>query len=229
MRQTGGKVASQALHDARPRTGATDAAILMAELRTALAYSADLSRSLDEVRRREVVMLQERIAELELRQVAAEAERHQLAARLASAERDAGRLMELYVALFQLHATLAPSKVAAAIVEVAVDILGAQRFLLLLRDQSSRSLHIALSHGLEESEKALYEGEWAGEPQGALAVVPLKAQGQPVGYLVLLKLLDHRSELGARDRELLELLGEHAAAALLAARAYSASRLGQGG
>jgi hypothetical protein len=54
-----------------------------------------------------------------------------------------------------------------------------------------------------------------------LAVVPLVAQDMLVGALVILKLLRHRGSLAAHDRDLLDLLGAHAASALFIAQVHA--------
>ncbi|HEX2162310.1 MAG TPA: GAF domain-containing protein [Thermoanaerobaculia bacterium] len=80
---------------------------------------------------------------LERRLEAAENDRRELSARLVEAERRAERLMTLYVATYHLHAALDPLGVEAAIAEIAVDLLGARRFVLLLEDDDG-TLRVAM-------------------------------------------------------------------------------------
>ncbi|MEL7058878.1 MAG: GAF domain-containing protein [Acidobacteriota bacterium] len=183
----------------------------------------------------------ERIRDLEGRLDARERDRKELSTRLVEAEHQLGRLMNLYVATFQLHATLDPSEVQATIAEIAVDLLGAERFVLLLREDGTTDCEVVLSRGLEMDDSGLYaEKKYAGgDPlvdaaleDGVLrmgpdqfsevvAAVPLRVQDAIVGVLVVLKLFDHKSILRAEDRDLLDLLAAHAASALFAARVYS--------
>ena len=58
----------------------------------------------------------------------------------------------------------------------------------------------------------------------ALVVVPLSSHGEIVGALAVDALFPHRPALDTDDRELLDLLGAHAASALLAARAFQQAR-----
>jgi hypothetical protein len=182
-----------------------------------------------------------RIRDLEVRLDARDRDREELTTRLVEAEHQLGRLMNLYVATFQLHATLDPTEVQATIAEIAVDLLGAERFALLLREEGSTDCEIALSRGLENDTSGLYAGDryTGGDPlmdaaleDGVLrmgpdefsevvAAVPLRVQDAIVGVLVVLKLFDHKSILRAEDRDLLDLLAAHAASALFAARVYS--------
>lgn len=182
-----------------------------------------------------------RIQELEGRLSDRDKDREELTHRLVEAEHQLGRLMNLYVATFQLHATLDPSEVQATIAEIAVDLLGAERFALLLREESSAICEIALARGPEDDPSGLYSGDsyHGGDPlvdaaledgilrmgpegeSGVVAAVPLRVQDAIVGVLVVLKLFDHKSILRAEDRDLLDLLAAHAASALFAARVYS--------
>jgi nitrate/nitrite-specific signal transduction histidine kinase len=179
------------------------------------------------------------LPEHELRLAAAENEREELATRLVEVEHQVGRLMTLYVATYQLHATLDPKDVQSTIAEIAVNMLGAEQFALLLRDEEKDVLEIRLQEGQMDaswSKSAVYRG---GDPlidaslvdgvlrfgpaEGSpvLVVVPLRVQDVTVGALVITKLLDHKGKLEEEDRELLDLLGAHAASALFASRVYS--------
>jgi GAF domain-containing protein len=182
-----------------------------------------------------------RIRDLEGRLDARDRDREELTARLVEAEHQLGRLMNLYVATFQLHATLDPTEVQATIAEIAVDLLGAERFALLLREEGSKQCDVALARGLESDSSGLYRKDHytGGDPlvdaaledgvlrmgpdefSEVIAAVPLRVQDAIVGVLVVLKLFDHKSILRAEDRDLLDLLAAHAASALFAARVYS--------
>ncbi len=182
-----------------------------------------------------------RVEALEGELSAGERDREELTARLVEAEHQLGRLMNLYVATFQLHATLDPSEVQATIAEIAVDLLGAERFVLLLRSEGTNECEVALSRGLDQDPSGLYGREkyLGGDPlvdaaledgvlrmgpeefSDVIAAVPLRVQDAIVGVLVVLKLFDHKTILRAEDRDLLDLLAAHAASALFAARVYS--------
>ncbi len=174
---------------------------------------------------------------------AADDDARELSNQLVSSEQQRGRLMSLYVAIYQLHSTLDPEDVQATIAEIAIDLLGAQGFVLILSQGEGEDGEIALSQGVTEEfeeifgstryrggdpmvDKTLEDGVLRLSPsEGSLAVaaVPLAVQGGTVGSLVLLKLLDHKPNLEPGDREILDLLAAHAASALFAARVYSAT------
>jgi nitrate/nitrite-specific signal transduction histidine kinase len=182
-----------------------------------------------------------RIEELESRLGSAEGDVKELASRLVDSEHQAGRLMNLYVATYQLHSTLDPDEVQQTIAEIAINLLGAERFVLLLRDEEEEACEVALEEGLGDDDVLYAGGVYRGGdavvdatledgvlrlgPEGdssVLAAVPLRVQEIIVGALVVLKLLDHKPILRAEDRDLLDLLSAHAASALFAARLYAA-------
>ena len=220
---------------------------LALELRSALDRAGELARAL-ELNLREAAQREdpagpadERVLELERRLATAESDVKELASRLVDSEHQGGRLMNLYVATYQLHATLDPAEVQATIAEIAINLLGAEQFVLLLRRDEGESYEIALLEGMYDGVLPLYDGETykggdpmvdqtlkdgvlrlgpTGESQ-ALAAVPLRVQNEIVGALVLLKLLDHKPILRAEDRDLLDLLSAHAASAMFAARLFA--------
>jgi GAF domain-containing protein len=166
----------------------------------------------------------------------------ELSSRLVDTEHQLDRLMSLYVATYQLHSFLDPKHVHGAIADIAINLLGAERFVLLLRREGALECEVVYTQGPIATEAprfagAVYEG---GDPladgaladgmlrlgpregSSALAAVPLKIQDEIVGALVVLKLFDHKPSLGPEDRDLLDLLSAHAASALFAARLFAA-------
>ncbi len=237
-------------------TGALSAT-LAAELRASIERASELLVELEGSLRSEAERSAgsvehaavERAADLERRLASAESDVKELASRLVDSEHQSGRLMNLYVAAYQLHASLAPAEVQATIAEIAINLLGAEKFVLLLRREDSDDCEIALSEGIPaegaygaSAADALYRSETYAQGDAmvdatlsdgllrlgptadspALAAVPLRVQNEIVGALVLLKLLDHKPILRPDDRDLLDLLSAHAASALFAARLFAA-------
>ena len=237
----------RSLTEAAPRPGAAVPGLdLVAELRSTLDRVGELARIV-ELNLREAVehggtgTADERVQELESRLSTAESDVKELASRLVDSEHQGGRLMNLYVATYQLHATLDPAEVQATIAEIAINLLGAEQFILLLRKDDAADYEIALLEGMYDGAEPPYDGEsYAGgdamvdstlrdgvlrlgptPDSQALAAVPLRVQNEIVGALVLLKLLDHKPILRAEDRDLLDLLSAHAASAMFAARLFA--------
>jgi GAF domain-containing protein len=184
-------------------------------------------------------------AEAEARIAALEAEVSALELRLAAAEQQNDRLMRQYVATYQLHATLDPNEVLAAVSDIVVNLVGADRFAVILTDKPGAPGFIVLRHGFDEVlgdrnlirfagqhyaggdaqvDATLADGKlrWAPAPGSpVLATIPLNMSGRTVGTIAILKLLEHREELGTEERELFDLLAAHTACALLAAQSYA--------
>jgi hypothetical protein len=219
---------------------------LVSELRSTLERAGELARVVESNLRGaadegEGAGVDERVGELERRLATSESDVKELASRLVDSEHQGGRLMNLYVATYQLHATLDPAEVQATIAEIAINLLGADQFVLLLRRDEGEGYEIALLEGMYDAVLPFYDGEnyKGGDPMvdqtlkdgvlrlgptaesAALAAVPLRVQNDIVGALVVLKLLDHKPILRAEDRDLLDLLSAHAASAMFAARLFA--------
>jgi nitrate/nitrite-specific signal transduction histidine kinase len=215
---------------------------VLKELASALERASSLAQSLNQAREpRREGEAPPQMEELTRRLADLESDRTELSTRLAEFEQQTGRLMNLYVATYQLHATLDPSEVQSTIGEIAVNLLGAERYALLFWKSEGNECEVALSQDLEHDPGNLFAGKTYGggdpavdatlsdgvlrigpiEGSEALAVVPLTVQGTTVGALVLLKLFDHKASLRPDDRDLLDLLAAHAASALFAARVYA--------
>jgi nitrate/nitrite-specific signal transduction histidine kinase len=225
----------------KPNYQGMDSGDPLATLMRARQLMHDAQQAIEEARR-SVVQQQVSSAEIperEARLAQAENDREELAARLVEVEHQVGRLMTLYVATYQLHATLDPADVQSTIAEIVVNLLGAERFALLLRDDEANALEIRMQEGEIDApwsgaatytggdplidasllDGVLRFGPVAGSP--VLVVVPLRVQDVTVGALVLTKLFAHKNKLDEDDRELLDLLGAHAASALFASRVYA--------
>ena len=210
------------------------------ELRLTLDRAAELAKQIESQPK---PGSPETAAELQSRLADVESDRLELSARLADYEHQVGRLMNLYVATYQLHATLDPAEVQSTIAEIAINLLGAERFVLLFWKENATQCEIALSQGLAQDTSGQYGGGvYAGgdamvdatlsdgvlrmgplDGSDAVAAVPLTVQGTTVGALVLLRLFPHKAALKLEDRDLLDLIAAHAASALFAARVYSAT------
>jgi nitrate/nitrite-specific signal transduction histidine kinase len=217
------------------------------QLREALGRASELVASLSAAlataaRDREVPIGESAGAPSEKPSAAVDLDAQEISERLVETEHQLDRLMSLYVATYQLHAFLDPREVHAAIADIAVNLLGAERFALVLRKEGLEECEIAFAQGITPEVAPLFAGEsyiggdWLvdaslgdgvlrlGPVEGsdALISVPLKIQEEIVGALVVLKLFDHKATLRPDDRDLLDLLSAHAASALFAARLFAA-------
>ena len=193
----------------------------------------ELDQALDRVRS----LVRDRAAEQEARITSLEQDLRDTEQLLMAAEQQAARLASLYAAAYQLH-SLDPLEVQAAIGEIAVDLLGARRSVLLMTKEPGVHDVVELpadARAPAPFDRGTYTG---GDPMvdaaiadgcprttrigtsPAVAVVPFTMQANVVGALVMLELVPHKSALGWQDRELIDLLIAHAASALLGARVF---------
>jgi len=171
-----------------------------------------------------------------------EEENKQFAERYLEIEEENNNLANLYVASYQLHSTLDINEVLKIIIEIVINLIGAEVFAVYMLDEASEELGVVASEGIEPEAaasfplgagdlgKAVIGGEpvcWAGEqhedPRRPSVCIPLAVQGRPIGAIVLYKLLQQKDGFSALDHELFTVLGGHAATAVFAARLYSQS------
>lgn len=158
----------------------------------------------------------------------------------AELERQNSNYMSLYVASSQLHATLALSEVLRRIQEVIVNLIGADVFAVYLFDQSDYQLRLVASEGQDEpldsvipfgdnllsrvarSGRLCLDIETSDLPSGRkpIAILPLMAADEPIGLIVLFRLLVQKHDFHPFDLELFDLLAAHAASALASSLSY---------
>jgi hypothetical protein len=161
--------------------------------------------------------------------------------RYAAIEQELNDLANLYVASFQLHSTLKPPHVLQHIRELLAQLVGAECFVIyVIADDGKHAIPVGSEGVLESDLRPVVVGEGAiggvcasgqssekqGNPLGEgslatpLAVIPMLVDGQTVGVLAIVRLLEQKEAWVQVDQELFHLLGTHAAAALLAAHMY---------
>lgn len=151
--------------------------------------------------------------------------------RYAEIEEEHNNLANLYIAAYQLHATLAFPEIVRVIAEIVINFVGVQRFTLYLLDAASETLHPLFAEGHEvadaptiqlgegpigkavaENTPVLREGATG---EGPRAIVPLATLEAKVGALVIDELLVQKGTFSSVDHELFTLLGAHGATALI--------------
>ncbi len=184
--------------------------------------------------------LRERVDLIDKRFAEVESENQDFARRYVEVEQQNESLANLYVASYQLHATLDPAEVTAAITEVVAGLIGASEFAVLLLDEEANELvvttseaaderfptgRVAFGEGLEGQVAAsgrAYFGS-AGSEDEQVACVPLLLRGECVGVIGIYQMLSQkRGGLTPIDHELLNLLAGQAATALVSSRLYAA-------
>ena len=181
---------------------------------------------------------------VQLRKV--ESENRQFAERYVEIEEENNNLANLYVSSYQLHSTLDPNEVLRVIVEIVINLIGAELFCVYLCGEDSNALEPVASEGCDLQlfphyeigqgivGKAVATGtiicrDMSGAPEQATAdsdpvvAIPLRLDGVPVGAIAVPRLLQQKDGFSALDHELFTLLAGHAATAIFAARLYAQS------
>lgn len=196
--------------------------------------------------------LEKRIAELikekedlSCRYAEIEKENQDFARRYVEIEEENNNLANLYIASYQLHSTLDYREVLQIILEIIINLIGAEEFSIMLRDEKTDQLQVVASEGVpmdrippvsigegivgkvaETGENFISERvgeeEVAGAPQ-PLVCIPLKIKEYVIGVIVLYRLLRQKTRFAEVDYELFTLLAGHAATAIFSSRLYSES------
>lgn len=195
--------------------------------------------------------LRQRVAELEQEKQEildrikhVEAENADFANRYVEIEQENNNLANLYIASYQLHSTLDFREVLQIIMEIIINLIGAEEFALMLLDEKTNKLQAVACEGLEIGELptvALGEGiigqmaktgenyfiddleNYERDMLHPVVCIPLKIKEHVIGVIVIYKLLEQKSKFADVDFELFTLLAGHAATAIFSSRLYSES------
>jgi len=171
-----------------------------------------------------------------------EAENRQFAERYVEIEEENNNLANLYVSSYQLHSTLALSEVLKIIIEIVINLIGAEVFAVYVQDERSGGLEAVAAEGMAVDTfpkiepgagvigQAVVSGEtYCGDTRGStewdapIACIPLRVQDRPIGAIAIYNLLEQKEAFTPLDHELFTLLAGHAATAIFAAQLYSQS------
>jgi transcriptional regulator with GAF, ATPase, and Fis domain len=173
-----------------------------------------------------------------------EEENIDFANRYVEIENENNMLANLYIATYQLHSTLDFKEVTDVILEIVINLIGAEEFSILLLDEKTTKLEAVASEGLKNSEIPSFElgegiiGEMAktgdnyfiDELDGyerdfnhPLVCIPLKIKEHVIGVIVIYKLLVQKEKFSDVDYELFTLLAGHAATAIFSSKLYTDS------
>jgi transcriptional regulator with GAF, ATPase, and Fis domain len=213
------------------------------ESRSGNAQSAEAE--LDALRQRLAKIERER-NELEARYQKVEEENKDFAQRYVEVEEQNNNLANLYVASYQLHSTLDFQEVIHIVMEIIINLVGAEIFAIMLMDEKTNELGVIASEGYEEDFvfPTIKIGDGivggvakAGEPYyinqagddyqvdaaHPLSCIPLKIKENVIGVINIYKLLVQKDAFTAVDYELFSLLAAHAATAIFSSKLYSQS------
>ncbi len=174
-----------------------------------------------------------------------EAENKDFANRYLEIEEENNNLANLYVASYQLHSTLDFKEVLQIILEIIINLIGAEEFGILLLDEKTNELRAVATEGIRKEEVPSvklgvgrigtvakvgenYFAEDIPESSGVnllepMVCIPLKIKEHVIGVIVIYKLLQQKKKFSELDHELFTLLAGHAATATFASKLYSES------
>jgi hypothetical protein len=155
----------------------------------------------------------------------------------AAVERQNSNLATLYAAGHVLHSSLERQAVLGAIQEIVINLVGSEQFAIVLADDklTPQALFGVESRELEgltpragiigraNTEKRPFTLP-RGSPTdttGVRACVPLVADGETRGFVLIFDFLPQKGEISALDHELFTLIGSQAALALYAAELHA--------
>ena len=175
---------------------------------------------------------------------AVEAMNRSVAARYEEIETQNNHLANLYVASYQLHATLNFTDVLDTVREILINLVGAEGFAIFWLDQANGQLRRELSQGMGSNVpekvrpgKGPLHDACQGQsfyadplPQSKsvevahpIACIPMKIGSRVIGLIAIYHLLQQKERFEPLDFELFTLLAGHAATALFGSKLYQRS------
>jgi len=174
-----------------------------------------------------------------------EAMNRNFAERYEEIEAQNNQLANLYVASYQLHATLTFSEVIDTVKEILINLVGADAFALFWVEGTKGLLRTEATEGLSRSlppEVRFKGGPLAGaaergesyyadplpppgriDPARPIACIPLRIDDRIIGVVAIYRLLAQKARFTPIDFELFTLLAGHAATALFSSKLYQQS------
>jgi transcriptional regulator with GAF, ATPase, and Fis domain len=176
----------------------------------------------------------------------AEEENKDFANRYVEVEAENNNLANLYVASYQLHSTLDFNESLKVILEIVMNLIGAEEFSIMMLAEKTNELEIVAQEGMGPDPRPgirlgsgiIGTAVKTGEPyyrkddpaaltdvdyEHPLICIPLKIKEHVIGAIVIYKLLVQKKELTNVDFELISMLAGHAATALFSSQLYSHS------
>lgn len=192
-----------------------------------------------------IKLLEDDLSSLKEKYQAVEDENKDFASKYLEVEEENNNLANLYVASYQLHSTLDFSEVLRIVLEIVINLIGAEKFAIVLLDDKTNELVPVAAEGMAMAEapkvkigegiigKVAKEGEsffaenlvTSGEYDrfGPIVCIPLKIKEHVIGVLSIYKLLSQKAGFTNVDYEMFNLLAGHAATAIFSSKLYTQS------
>ncbi|HEY3346132.1 MAG TPA: GAF domain-containing protein [Nitrospirota bacterium] len=193
-----------------------------------------------------VAILTEENRHLMERYTEVEMENKGFAEKYLEVELENNNLANLYVASYQLHSTLDFEEVLKTVLEIIMNLVGAEKFTIMLLEDKTNSLKAVAAEGIALDEIPEFEigkdiigdvartGESFFAEEGPdrakgddltkpIVAIPLKIKEHVIGEIVIYALLSQKEKFNDVDYELFSMLAGHAATAIFSSRLYSQS------
>jgi len=174
-----------------------------------------------------------------------EDENKDFANRYLEIENENNNLANLYIASYQLHSTLDFKEVLRIILEIIINLIGAEKFAVMMLDEKTHQLNVVATEGMDKEDippVGLGTGiignvAKSGEnyfkedlsQKGPLNVsdpivcIPMTIKERVIGVIVIYRLLQQKEKFTNLDYELFTLLAGHTATAIFSSKLYSES------
>lgn len=219
----------------------------IAQLEEAVEHSLDEAKTATYEER--IKKLEAEINSIRERYRLVEEENKDFASKYVEVEEQNNALANLYVASYQLHSTLDFDEVLRIVLEIIINLIGAEIFAIYLMDEKTNQIVPVASEGtaLDFVPKAaigqgivgvvVKEGESYFQPAAdnapdshadidyslPMACIPMKIKEHVIGAVAIFSLLAHKRVFTNIDYELFNLLAGHAATAIFSAKLYTQS------
>ena len=169
-----------------------------------------------------------------------ERDRREDETRVEKVEAELSDLANLYIASYQLHASLSLRRVVRHLKDTIGQLVGAYSFVIYVIDPGQNRVVPLGWEELEENEvQPLPLGEGAvgdvcltgiprvredfgeGSLEDPIAIIPLMVGEQPIGAISIVRMLEQKKAWASVDRELFKLVGAHGGTALVAANLFA--------
>jgi nitrate/nitrite-specific signal transduction histidine kinase len=208
-----------------------------------------IERSEDEGKKKlyeeRIKVVEEELNSLKERYRQVEEENKDFATKYIEVEEENNNLANLYVASYQLHSTLDFNEVLRIVLEIIINLIGAERFAILLIEEKTNELVPVATEGVSIADvpkvrfgegiigTVAREGEsyFADNMQERRLVsfeepmvcIPLKIKEHVIGVIAIYALFLQKERFSNVDYELFNLLAGHAATAIFSSRLYTQS------
>lgn len=190
-------------------------------------------------------LIEDELSSLKERYRVVEEENKDFATKYVEVEEENNNLANLYVASYQLHSTLDFNEVLRIVLEIIINLIGAEKFAVLLMEEKTNELVTVATEGVSVTEipkvrfgdgiigSVAKEGESyfsedmhlrADVPYDKpIVCIPLKIKEHVIGVIAIYSLLLQKEKFSNVDYELFNLLAGHAATAIFSSRLYTQS------